>query len=526
MIPVLDARSMRAADAAAIRGGVPSLLLMENAATALVEEIAREFARWRKVVVVCGPGNNGGDGLAAARLLASRGKDVAVFTLTEASAYKGDAAENAARARKAGLTLSALSGSGGLRSLRRALAGADGVVDALFGTGLSRGLAGRAAQSVAAINASGRPVVSADLPSGLSSDSGLLIGPSVQADLTVAFAAAKFCHALAPARERCGALVVRDIGIPAEALRRRKSSLGITEGKDVAAILPGRRRDSHKGDFGRLAIVAGARGKTGAAALAARGALRAGAGLVTVFCPASVEPIVVSALPEAMTRGLSDNGGALGKGAAVELAGALADFDAVAVGPGLGVSPETVAVIKTIFKARLPIVCDADALNAFAGRPQAFSRRAPTVLTPHPGEAARLWGRSTREVQADRLACARFLAKTSRAVVVLKGSGSLIATPSGRITVNPTGTPLMSTAGSGDVLTGALGALLAAGIPADDAAIVAVFLHGAAGESLARSLGDAGLLASELADEIPKVRRRLCRPEFTPGPPHHRLWKS
>jgi ADP-dependent NAD(P)H-hydrate dehydratase / NAD(P)H-hydrate epimerase len=526
VIPVLDSRSMRAADQAAIRGGIPSSLLMENAATALVEETVRLFPRWQKIVVVCGPGNNGGDGLAAARLLAWRGKNVAIFTLAEASAFQGDAAENAGRARKAGLTLSGLAGSSGLRGLRRALADSDGVVDALFGTGLSRGLGGRAAQTVAAINASGRPVVSADLPSGLSADSGRLIGPSVQADLTVAFAAPKFCHVLAPARARCGAVIVRDIGIPAEALRRRRVSLEITEGKDIAAVLPGRPRDSHKGDFGRLAIVAGARGKAGAAALAARGALRAGAGLVTVFCPASVEPIVVSALPEAMTRGLPDEGGALASDAAVALFRALADFDAVAVGPGLGASAETAAVMKEIFKTRLPIVCDADALNAFAGRPRAFSRRAPTVLTPHPGEAARLWGRSSREVQADRLACATALAKASRAVVVLKGAGSLIATPRGRVTANPTGTPLMSTAGAGDVLTGALGAFLAAGIPAEDAAIAAVFLHGAAGESLARKLGDAGLLASELADEIPKVRRRLCRPGFASGGVNRRPWKS
>ena len=513
MIPVLDSRQMRAADAAAIRAGVASSLLMENAATALVEELVRAFPGWKRVVAVCGPGNNGGDGLAVARLLAGRGRAIAVFTLGDPAAYRGDAAENAARARKAGLPLDALSARGGMRRLAHELESCDGVIDALFGTGLSRGLSGHAALAVSKVNAAGRPVVSADLPSGLSADSGGLIGPCIQAALTVAFAAAKICHVLPPARERCGRIVVKDIGIPPEVLARQKTSISITEGRDVALLLPPRPPDSHKGDFGRLAIVAGSRGKAGAAVLAARGALRAGAGLVTVFCPSSLEEVIVSALPEAMTHGLPDRGGVLAAVGAQELFSALADFDAAAVGPGLGATTETAGLLEKILRTRLPIVCDADALNAFAGRPERFSRRSgATVLTPHPGEAGRLLGSSSREVGADRLGAARELAKRSRAVVLLKGSGTLIATVRGRVAVNPTGTPLMSTAGSGDVLTGALGALLASGMTAENAAVAAAYLHGAAGERLQAELGDAGLLASELADAIPRVRRALLEP--------------
>ncbi|HYB53252.1 MAG TPA: NAD(P)H-hydrate epimerase, partial [Thermoanaerobaculia bacterium] len=255
MIPVLNSRQMRAADAAAIRGGVSSSFLMENAAAAMTEELLQAFPRSRHVTVVCGPGNNGGDGLAAARLLAGGGRRVAVFTLGEPEDYRGDAAENAARAQRAGLSIRPLTGLTGFRELANALAECDVAVDALFGTGLSRGLSGRAARAVSAINGSGRPVVSADLPSGLSADSGHLIGPAVKATRTVAFAAAKLCHVLPPAQQLCGHLVVRDIGISVAILNRQRSALSISEGRDVAALLPPRGLDSHKGDFGRLAIV-------------------------------------------------------------------------------------------------------------------------------------------------------------------------------------------------------------------------------------------------------------------------------
>lgn len=509
MIPVLDSRSMQAADRAAIASGTPSIELMENAAAALVEDLLAAWPRTRRVAVVCGPGNNGGDGLAAARRLAAEGISPLVFTLREPEMYRGDAAENATRAREAGIELVALSHPGALRGLARALAGCDVVIDALFGTGLSSRLEGDAARAIRAIGRAARPVLAADLPSGLSADTGELLGPCVRADRTVAFAAAKRCHVLPPARSFCGRVVVRDIGISAEILARGKTSLEITDPDDVAAVLTPRAANSHKGDYGRLAILAGSRGKTGAAALAARGALRAGAGLVTVFCPASIESAVVAALPEMMTRGLPDRDGELSKKAARVLAEDLLDFDAAAAGPGLGIGPGVLAVLRRLFQSRLPLVCDADALNAFAGEPRAFARRAPTILTPHPGEAARLLGISTARVQADRLGAATSLARESGAVVVLKGSGSLVAAPRGRVLVNPTGTPLMATAGAGDVLTGAVGALLAGGLLPEQAAMAATYLHGAAGERLEKELGDAGLLASELADAIPPARREL-----------------
>jgi NAD(P)H-hydrate epimerase len=507
MIPVLTSEQMRRADRDTIRGGVPSATLMENAAAAIVAEVEREFAGWKRVLVVCGPGNNGGDGLAAARLLAASGRTPVVFTLRDPGRYSGDAALNAGRAREAGLEFSSLPSPPGWSRFRRQLSEADGIVDALFGTGLTRALEGDAARAVGSINRSIKPVVAADLPSGLSADRGALLGPAVRARRTVAFAAPKWCHAFAPARDYCGTIGVAEIGIPRSRLAAARSRLEMTEAADVAATLPPRAGASHKGDFGRLAVVAGSRGKAGAAVLCARGALRAGAGLVTVFCARSIEPIVVAALPETMTRPLPDDDGTLTADAANALVSSLSGFDAVVVGPGLTTAPGPVSVVKALLGSRLPLVCDADALNAFAGRPSVWSkRRAGTILTPHPGEAARLLSSTTSAVQSDRFRAAVALARRSRTVVVLKGEGSLIAEADGRAVVNPTGTPLMATAGSGDVLAGALGALIAGGLSPRDAAVAGVYLHGAAGERLASTLGDAGLLAADLADAIPLAR--------------------
>lgn len=509
MIPVLDARQMRAADAAAIRRGVPSAVLMENAARGVADLVGREFSGWRRIVVACGPGNNGGDGLAAARILDGMGFVVQVFTLGSPDSYRGDAQSNALRARAAGIALEPLSGARGASSFSRALREADGVIDALFGTGLDRPLAFGAARTVAAINRAGRPVVAADVPSGLSSDTGEISGPAVRAAATVAFGAPKVCHALAPARRLCGRVVVADIGIPAELFARGRIFLATAEG--VRALLPPRDPGAHKRDLGSVAVIAGSRGKIGAAILAARGALRGGAGLVTVFCPRTLETVVVAALPEAMTAGLADEDGSLAAAAGRDLVERLEDFDAAVLGPGLGTSAGTVAAIRTVVrKTSLPLVLDADGLNAFSGTARRLSkRRGPTVATPHPGEAGRLLGRSARQVQSDRLAAARSLAKATRCCVLLKGEASLTATPDGRVVVNPTGTPLLATAGSGDVLAGVLGALVAGGLRVEDAAPAAAWLHGAAGERLARTLGDAGLLAAELADAVPRVRRGL-----------------
>ncbi len=504
---------MRAADAATIRNGTPSEELMENAAAAIVAAIAAAYPDWRRVAVVCGPGNNGGDGLAVARLLTGRGVRVTLFTLADPERYGGDPATNLARARAMGLSPVSLAARGGFSALSRALEDADGVVDALFGTGLARPLAGAARRAVRAISGAARPVVAADVPSGLASDSGAPPGESVRANLTVALGAPKPCHLLPPASDRCGRVVVADIGIPRGELERRARRFWLAEPGDVGTLLPPRPLDSHKGDFGRLAVIAGSRGKAGAAALAARGALRGGAGLVTVFCAGAIENSIVGALPEAMTFALPERDGALAEEGAPLLLRRLDDFDAAVLGPGLGTAAGTVKLLEAVLsRARIPVVVDADGLNAFANRPGFFARRAgATILTPHPGEAGRLLGLKVRDIQGDRLGAARGLARRARAVAVLKGAHTLVAAPTGEVAANPTGTPLLATAGSGDVLAGLVGALLAAGLAPREAAVAGAWLHGAAAERLAPSLGDAGLLAHEVADAVPRVRAALQR---------------
>ncbi|HKD17405.1 MAG TPA: NAD(P)H-hydrate dehydratase, partial [Thermoanaerobaculia bacterium] len=443
---------------------------------------------------------------------------VSVFTLGDPAAYRGDARANLDRLHSTGVRLERLDGHRASGQLRRGLADSDGVVDALFGTGLSRPLSGGAAAAVRTILRSGRAVVSADVPSGLSSDGGAVPGVAVRAEITVAFGAPKLCHVLPPASGLCGRLAVADIGISRSTLEASARKLWLTESSDVRTLLPRRPTESHKADFGRLAVVAGSRGKVGAAILAARGALRAGAGLVTVCCAESIQDVVVGALPEAMTFGLPESGGALAASGARSLLRFVAGFDAAVVGPGLGTAPETVAFLERFLsESSLPVVADADALNAFAGRPRFFAkRRSPTILTPHPGEAGRLLGMSASQIQKDRLASARSLARRGHAIAVLKGAHTLVATDGGEVAVNPTGTPLLATAGSGDVLAGAVGALLAGGLSPRGAAVAGVWLHGAAAERLARRLGDAGLLAHETADALPEVRAALrLRPRRT-----------
>jgi NAD(P)H-hydrate epimerase len=512
VIAIFDSREMKAADAAAIRRKIPSLSLMENAAGGVADAVRRRFPEWRNVVVVCGPGNNGGDGFAAARLLQGSAK-VRVFSLRAADALRGDAAVELGRARDAGIEIESLEEPSGFDALARALSRADGVVDALFGTGLDRALEGAARRAVDAINGARRPVIAVDVPSGLSADTGGLPGAAVRATVTVALALPKHCHAFPPARRLCGELLVHDIGIPEDITAPAGHRLHLATRDGVRQLLPPRSRDVHKGDAGRVAIVAGSRGKTGAAVLAARGALRAGAGLVTVLCPESLEKVVVAALSETMTRGLPERSGGLASEAGAEVAAELERYDAAVVGPGLGVAPGTVSAIEEVVaRAKIPLVLDADGLNAFAGRGAKLTGRSgPTVLTPHPGEAGRLLGRGAEDVQADRPGSARELARETGACVLLKGEASLVATPDGRVVVNSSGTPLLASAGTGDVLSGVVVALLAAGLSPPDAAAAGAWLHGAAGERLEERLGDAGLLAHEVADAVPLVRSELHR---------------
>lgn len=514
--PLLGAEAMRALDRHTIEKlGVPGELLMECAGR-LVAAFAEPDGAGR-VLVLCGPGSNGGDGLVAARHLHLRGVPVRVALAADPARLQGDAARNLERAERAGVFFARPDWT---------VAPGDVIVDALFGTGLARAPEGAAADAIVRANGArpGCRVVAVDLPSGLDADTGQPRGPCIEADVTVTIGLPKLGLALEPGRARAGRVWVGRIGIADDAPGADAPPTLLTR-RGAGALLPARPPHGHKGTFGHVLVVAGSRGKAGAAALAAAGAARAGAGLVTVACPAGVQPEVAAQLAEAMTSPLADGAdGELAVAAGAALAELARARSAAAVGPGLG-RGEGVrgALLRAIPSLELPLVLDADGLVAFAGAPERLrERRAPTVLTPHPGEAALLLGTTADALNRDRVAAARALAERTGGVAVLKGAATVVAAPGGRVRVNPTGGPVLATGGTGDVLAGAIAGLLAQGLDAFDAAALGVYLHGLAGDLLAGTLGPAGALAGEVARQLPRAAallRSAAAAERAPAPP-------
>ena len=507
---------MRAVDRHAIdRLGIRAETLMENAGAAVARAILERTRRARDpIVVVCGPGNNGGDGYVLARHLGAAGREAFVLTLADPARLRGEARSHWERMLHAGIGAETVPDAAAWSRLRPHWAGAATAVDALFGTGLTRALEGLPA--TVATELSGLPAfrVAVDIPSGLSADSGELLGPSFCADLTIALALPKRAHVLAPAADRVGELVVADIGIPQAAIDTAPGTgLDLLTAAELGPLLPRRERGGHKGDYGRILIVAGGPGKVGAAELAARAALRSGAGLVTVATAAGVQRALESrqlewmsvALPEGPSRSLARAAGA----ELVELSRA---FDVVAAGPGLGRDPETrEALLELARDCPRPLVLDADALNVHAdagtaprGRPDR-----PVILTPHPGELARLVSSSPAEVQRRRLELACEYAQRHGVHLVLKGYRTLIAAPDGRAWVAPTGNPGMASGGSGDVLTGVLAGLIGQPLPLLDAIRVGVYAHGLAGDLAADRIGELSLIASDLLESLPAAYASL-----------------
>jgi NAD(P)H-hydrate epimerase len=392
-------------------------------------------------------------------------------------------------------------------------AATDVVVDALFGTGLSRPLDGQFADLVGGLNDLAVPRLAADLPSGLNGSRADVFGPALNADLTVTFAAVKIPHVFLPAAELVGRVVVADLGIPRALIEGAEGDLHLLTDEDLAPLLRVRSAESHKGDYGHVLIVGGSEGKSGAAILTARAAVRSGAGLVTVAAPAPALPTIEAASIESMAIPLPVADGGLAEGAVAAAVAAMEGKSVLAVGPGLGTDGETPACVRAIVsQALLPVVLDADGLNAFVGQIGDLAQRPhETILTPHPGELARLLGVSTADVLADRVGCVRRACEESESVVVLKGHLSLIADPLGGISVNPTGNPGMATGGSGDVLTGTIAALWAQGYGPVAAAQLGVYLHGLAGDIAASSRGENGLSAADLVERLPEAQEWLAR---------------
>ena len=509
---ILTAAQMREVDRRTIELGIPGLVLMENAGHRVLEVMAHAYAplQEQRIVVLCGKGNNGGDGLVVARQLYTRirPRSLNVVLTGDPSEMNGDAAANFQMLRAVGCPYS--------MEITPELETATLIVDALLGTGLHGPATGRPLELIHAIN-NGFPlaeVVAIDVPSGLDSDSGFSPGEAVRATHTVTFTAPKLCHVLSPACEFAGKLHVAQIGSPTALYEADQAIyLALSEPELFASLFHPRDPESNKGTYGHVLTIAGARGKTGAAAMTGLGALRAGAGLSTVASAESAIAQIASHAPEIMTEPLPETDiGSLSTRAFdhMMLAGTLDGKTAIALGPGMGRHPETAQLIRRLVEElHLPMVVDADGLNALVHKD--LARHGPRILTPHPGEMARLCDRTVSDVQADRVNIARTFATERGVHLVLKGNRSTVASPDGRVWINPTGSPAMATGGTGDVLTGMIAGLVAQFPSQIEAAVLAaVYLHGRAGELGAAQLGEKSLIATDLFRFLPEAMREAA----------------
>ena len=505
---VLNTQQMREADRQTMDEiGIPSIVLMENAGRQAVAamEAAFEDLASSKVAVICGRGNNGGDGFVVARTLAQRGIEATVFLLGSVAEVRGDARTNLEILGRVGLTVVEITTAQEWELHFSEISECDLIVDAIVGTGFHGPLTGLLETVVADVNGLGAPVVAIDLPTGVSADSHELEGEAIEASMTVTLAAPKIPLILPPADAYGGDLVIADIGIPSSVIDELDGPwLELLTREKMRELVPARAADSHKGDFGRVLVIAGSVGRTGAAHLAALGALKSGAGLVTIATPRSCVATLAAMMPEYMTEGLEETAAGTIDFSAVDRVLDL-KADIIALGPGIGQDPSTSAFVQAIVeRAGAPLVLDADAINAFTGDPERLTGRdgVDVIITPHPGEMARLLSVSIEQVQSDRLEHAREFAVARRVHVVLKGHRTIIAGPEGRSFVNLTGNAGMATGGTGDLLTGMIAAWFAQILDAEGACKLAVYLHGTAGDLAEADEGEVALLPSDIAARL------------------------
>ncbi|WP_022664097.1 bifunctional ADP-dependent NAD(P)H-hydrate dehydratase/NAD(P)H-hydrate epimerase [Desulfospira joergensenii] len=495
--------------------GLPGQVLMENAGKGAFDMLVRRFDpdESTRVCVVAGRGNNGGDGFVIARYLMDMGIPVTLFLLSTRDRVKGDARANCLLAKEflshhKNSKIIEIPDSDTLEKNRARFLHQDIFVDAIFGTGLNSEVRGFFRDVIQMINHTGRPVFSVDIPSGLNSDTGRPLGIAVRASATATFAHAKAGHFLYPGNEYTGDLEIIDIGIPGFVAAKEDIRLNLVQAGDITPLFPPRPFDSHKGSFGHVLVLAGSPGKTGAAALCANAAMRSGAGLVTLGLPQSLNSVLEPQVIEPMTFPLAETKkGSLSLAAKKAVLGLADGRQALALGPGIGTHEETKKLVCELIKEiEIPMVIDADGLNSIADRPDILkSARAPVVLTPHPGEMARLGATTPARIQEDRPGMAGKFAKEYQVILVLKGAQTLIALPDGRVFINPTGNPGMASGGMGDVLTGMIAGFAAQGFSLEDAALAGVYLHGLAGDILAKTRGEFGFLASDLVQTIPSA---------------------
>ncbi|GBF31883.1 NAD(P)HX epimerase / NAD(P)HX dehydratase [Desulfocucumis palustris] len=512
---IATAREMREIDLAAInRYGIPGVVLMENAGLHVANAVRAMLGnvRDRVVTIFAGKGNNGGDGLVAARHLHNSGARVKVLLLARPEEITGDAAVNFNIWINMGQDVYSITQDSEFDPVRLFLAETDLVVDAIYGTGFRGKVNDLAGRVMEAVNAGGKPVVSVDIPSGVEADTGKVNGACIRAGATVTFGLPKLGLLFHPGAGCAGKIKIADISIPPALLGNDGLKRHLLGRKMVRGWLPGRAADSHKGNYGSVLVVAGSAGMTGAACLAAEAAARTGAGLVTLAVPEGLHQIVETKLTEVMTYPLpQEKSQSLSPEALPVIMSLLDKADVLALGPGLSTNPGTARLVRELLgKISAPCVLDADGLNALAGHTDIFKKAgAPLVLTPHPGEMARLTGLSTADIARDRLAGAEKYSSLWQSVLVLKGAPSLVAAPGGNVYVNSTGNPGMAAGGSGDVLTGIIAGLLAQGLSPERAAAAGVYLHGFAGDRAAARKGMMGLLAGDILLALPEVLREM-----------------
>lgn len=511
---VITAHTMQDIDRRAINEyGIPGHELMENAGRGCARQIMAAYGGSgpRRTVILAGKGNNGGDGYVIARHLLENGWQAQVIILAERKDIQGDALT--ALVRLPDDVLSFCPGEGELTARHHSdIQEADLLIDALLGTGLSQDLRGSYLEAVALINRAPAPVVAVDIPSGVHGTTGRILGQAVFADLTVTFAFAKLGHVLYPGADHAGRLEIVDIGIP-RPLSETAVGYEYLDEAAAAPLVTRRSRTGHKGTYGHALVIAGSPGKSGAAVLSANSAIRSGAGLVTLAVPERIHQIVEIKTTEAMTAALPDTKtGHLSTKAAPAIERLLSGKNALAIGPGIDRKPETVALVHALVESvSLPMVIDADGLNAVAEDTSVLHRRVSQniILTPHPGEMARLLGSPIPDVAAIRISIAQEFARTFGVHLILKGAHTIIAAPSGMTAINGSGNPGMACGGMGDVLTGIITALLAQGYSAWNACRLGVFVHGLAGDLVAARQGETGMTATDLMEQLPLAFNRL-----------------
>ncbi len=511
---VVTSQEMQKLDELAIKTiGIPSIVLMENAGIKVVEVIEKEYSPLpgKSIYILCGPGNNGGDGMVVARHLSNRGVRVKVFLLAEKNRIKGDAATNLSIAERLGIGVKEVNSTQDLKLLHQELNHADIIVDALLGIGSTLPLRGLMREVVSLINRCSRHTIAVDLPTGLDADTGEVPGEAIKANFTVTFAYPKRGLYLYPGINYAGKIEVVDIGI-SSSLGEEKIRCNLLISSDIQKDLFYRKPSSHKGNFGHLLVIAGSLGMTGAATLTALSALRVGAGLVTLGIPESLNPILEIKLTEVMTLPLPETPQ---KTLSSEAFGKIEEFSgrcrAMVLGPGISVEEETKKLVKMIMGGLdIPLVLDADGINNLVDEISLLQKyRSPLIITPHPGEMSRLLETTVKEVQKDRIESTASLARETGAIAVLKGAGTIIADKEGNNWINSTGNPGMASGGTGDVLTGIIGGLLVQGFSPLLVAQMGVYLHGLAGDLAAQKRGETSLTAGDVLENLPEAIRRV-----------------